>query len=240
MSIFDMFRSQAPAPAPQTQVTPGNMQPPSVTPTQSPTGEGNGVVPNNEGSAPAESPLDKFKDLWETTPTENSEAPATPQELTQESLQKAMESADFTSGISPEQFAAISQGGEEAQKAFMQAMNNVAKQVMVQATLVNNKLTAKAVAEAREAASKSIPNLLKQQAASNHLKDTNPVFTNPAIKPFIESAQEKLIAKNPNATPAELTAMTQELMTAIADQFSPAPAVNPQAAQEEDWSKFLS
>lgn len=188
-----------------------------------------------------QTPLDKFNDLWEAKPTDpNAPGAAAPEpELTAESLQKAMADANFASGVSPEHLTAISQGGEAAQTAFAEAMNAVARQVMVQSTLINNKLTTKAVETATADATAGIPELVRKQAAQNHLKDTNPVFTNPAIKPFIEAAQQQLLVKNPTATPAELTSMTNDLMVAMSETFAPAAPVDPSAPVQEDWSKFI-
>lgn len=208
------------------------------------------VDPNNPAApvtpAPVEnkveSPLDGFKNLWDTAPVDpNNPEPAKPQPLTAEQVQKAVAGANFSNAITPETLAAITAGGEDATAAFSTAMNEVAKQVMVQATMVNNKLTEKAVNEAVTTQQAKLPELLRQQAASNHLKETNPLFDNPAIKPVIEATQSQLLQKFPNATHAELTKMTQDYINAMGNAFAPQDTVNNNSSSAEpDWDAFLN
>lgn len=246
MSILDIFRQPAQPvqqPAPQQQTPPGNIPNPTTNVAQPPGAEPNGVIPEVTPTPAAptepESPLDPFKDLWETAPIKEGEAPAAPQELTAEALQKTMANANFTSGITPETLTTIQAGGEEATAAFSKAMNEVARQVMVQSTLVGNKLTAKAVEDYKKVSEAAIPDLVRKQVVSNHLNESNPVFQNPAIKPFIEAAQAQLLAKHPTATPAELTNLTSDLMGAIRETFTPPTPVDPAAPVVQDWEKFL-
>ena len=187
MSILDIFRSNTNAvqqpqqPDPNAQVVPGNTTPPT-----NPADPGQGVVPANAAQPPGEpatpeSPLDNFKDLWEANPVDpNAPAPKESQPLTAEQVQKAVSNSNFAAGISQEQLQAISAGGEEAQKAFSDALDTVAKQVMVQATMVNNKLTEKAVAEALEKQSAEIPQMLRKEQSTAHLNDTSELFSAPA------------------------------------------------------------
>ncbi len=244
MGMFDIFTQPAPtsaapvAPVPTAAVEPG-MLPPTA-----------GVTdPNNTTIPPAvaepvvakpitpELPLDQFKTLWDDIPTDpNAPAPDVPVVLKAEDIQKAVADANFTQAITPEQLTAIAAGGEEAQKAFGEAMNLVAQQVMVQATLVGSKITDNAVAKALETERSKLPQMLRDQATTAHLTDTNPIFDNPAIKPIIEQTKAQLLAKNPSATPAEITKMTQDFILAMGEAFSPpSPDLAP---GETDWSKF--
>ena len=246
MSIFDIFTQPpavpptvTPAPAVAASVEPGNL-PPNA-----------GITdPNNPQIPPVvaepvvaepitpELPLDQFKTLWDDVPTDpNAPTPDVPIELKAEDIQKAVANANFTQAITPEQMTAISEGGEGAQKAFAEAMNVVAQQVMVQATLVGSKITDNAVAKALEVERSKIPQMLRDQATTAHLTDTNPIFDNPAIKPIIEQTKAQLLAKNPTATPEQITQMTQDFILAMGEAFTPkAPDLAP---GETDWSKFV-
>lgn len=240
MSIFDMFK---PAPVAPVAPTPGNIPAPTAQVAITEGSEPNGVVPVTP--VPAEpvipaAPLDKFKDIWDTVPTDpNAPAPVEATPLTASSLQAMMKDKDFTQNIDPATLADIAEGGDKATAALPAILNAVAQQVMVQSTLVNNKLTEKAVSEATAAAEAAIPDLLRQQTASNHLRESNPAFSNPVLKPFIESSQAQFMIKHPNATPAELTAMTTQLMGAIQETFAPPAPVDKIAENETDWNKFL-
>lgn len=185
---------------------PGNITTPTQPVTlETPVTAPNGVVPAAEpNTVTPDAPLAQFATLWDTVP--NTEDPsAAPTPLSAETLQKTMANVNFAEAIAPETMTAITAGGEDAQKAFSAAMNTIARQVMVQSTLVNNKLTEQAIASAAQKYEANLPALLRSQTASDHLKTTNPLFSNPAIKPVIGAVQAALLQKHPNATPAELT-----------------------------------
>lgn len=241
MGMFDIFTQQPAAQpaAPATPVEPGNLPPSSgVTDPKNTTVPPTTPDPAITDPAGPELPLDQFKTLWDDIPVDpNAPVPEAPVELKAEDIQKAVANANFAQAITPDQLTAISAGGDEAQKAFSEAMNTVAQQVMVQATLVGSRITDNAVAKALEAERSKLPKMLRDQATSAHLTDTNPIFDNPAIKPIIEQTKAQLLAKNPSATPAQITTMAQDFILAMGEAFAPkAPDLAP---GETDWSKFL-
>jgi hypothetical protein len=250
MSIFDTIKEAVmPTPAPQ--------QP---APVAAPGGQGNippqqQVVaePNNptapvqvapvEPVVPAEpeTPLAQFEKLWEAVPVDPNATPDTPApQLTAEAISKIVETADFSKTITPESLAAITAGGEGAAEAFTAAMNAVARQTMVQSTLVNSKLTEKAVIDALAKQEAALPALLRSQSASAHLIDTNPLFDNPAVKPIMEATRDQLLVKHPTATPAQITKMTEDYILAVSETFAPKAPVSTTAEGDTDWSEFLN
>ena len=252
MGIFDAFKSnpapQAPAQQPAQPATtptePGAIPNQSAPATQqTPVTDVNGVVPAGQ-PAPAEpkddSPLAEFNTLWDTAPVDpNNPTPQEPAPLTADQVQKVVAKADFSKVITPENLTAIAAGGEDAQKAFAVAMNAVAQQVMVQSTMVNNKLTEKAVADALKKHTENLPAELRRQAAADHLKTSNPLFDNPAVKPVIAATQQKLLEKFPNATHEQITEMTQNYIVAMGEAFTPKAAVTDNGLGEQDWTNFL-
>lgn len=251
MGIFDMFIPSQPAqqaapaqPAQQQQpATPGNIPDPQVVDQQTAQTPANGQVPAQSASESktTDSPLDQFADLWKNEPNTDANSGAANQaapQLTQENLQQVMSKVDFAKSISPEQMQAVAAGGEGATAALAQMLNSVAQQTMVQSTLVNNKLMEQAIAKTKADTMASMPDLVRQHAASSHLKDTDPLFSNPAIQPVIQATQQQLLQKYPNATPQELTSMTQNFIRAMGETFNPqAPAAS--SPNETDWSTFL-
>ena len=242
MGIFDMFSNntaaaQAQKPA-ATPASPGQLptDPPAMHNTDSNLA---GSVPAAT-PAPAEppSPLDAYKNLWDSVPTDPN-APAGNQPLDPAKLREAIGKADFSQSINPESLAAISQGGEAAQAAFISAMNTVAQNVMTQATLASNEITNRRVEEATAAMTASIPELLRKQALNTNLREANPLFSNPAVKPVIDAVQSQLAATNPNATPSELATMAQSFVTVMGEAFSPKPA-KPTTPDSQNWDKFVN
>jgi hypothetical protein len=248
MGMFDIFTNNntnaAQQPAAPAAAQPGQpIQPGNFPPNAGAVDPANPQVPPGTVAAAQpvptvpDSPLSQYEKLWEPVPVDpNNPIPDAPLPLTAEQVQKAVANANFSQAITPDHMTAISEGGETAQAAMSEVMNAVAQQVMVQATMVGNKLTEKAVAEALEKQKNDLPQMLREQATTAHLTDTNPIFNNPAIAPVVESAKGAFLQKFPNATPAEITTMTQDYILAMGEAFAPnAPDLAP---GEQDWTKF--
>lgn len=251
MGIFDIFNTKPVATndqgaqstqQQQTTAQPGNLPADApAAPASSAGTANNGVVPANVPEAEnSNSPLDQFKDLWEPVATEGEEN-SPPAALDPNKLSEVISKADFSKSINAENLAKISEGGEAAQAAFVESMNAVAQQVMMQATLASNKMIEQQVSQAIAAQEAKIPKLLKKQNLSESLSTTNPTFANPAVKPVIDAVQSQLAAKYPNASTAELTQMAQNFVSVMSESLSPKPEAeaNP-AEQGTDWEKFLA
>jgi len=246
MSILDMFRStpqqtsqqQAPAaPAPQVPATPGNIPDQASNPAQSTQATAaNGVVPVTPKD---DSPLAQFNTLWDTKATD-SNTPNAPAALNQADIATAVSKIDFTSFMTPDNLAAISAGGEGATQALQAALNTLAQNVLTQSTMVNNKLAEKNIADAQAALEARLPAMLRSQTAAAHLKDKNPLFSNPAVKPVIEATQAALLRQYPQATPAEITEMTNNYIVSMGAAFAPQPVINnADQADNVDWEAFM-
>jgi len=259
MNLFDIFTPNNPAPAPQEALqaapTPAPDTPPATPPTAVPATQGN-IPPNVDPSAtppvgtppvetaPAatpDTPLADFKGLWDT-PTKSPDTATPPATgLNPVDVQKAMANIDFANSLAPDTMTQISAGGDEAQTAFTNAMNNVAQQVMVQSTLVNNKLTTKAIDDALAKQALAIPDMVRAQAAASHMNDTDPLYSNPAVKPVMEAARSQLLSQFPNATPAQITDMAQNYIKEMGKAFAPQETVNDNSGENStDWDSFMS
>ena len=240
MSIFDMFKQpttpeqqQTAPPQQETPNNPGNIPTPSSPPTD-------GQVPKAKEEQVSNDPLESFKDIWDTVDNKDNSNKTPDQQLDASKVQEVVNKADFSNSINQESLAKIAQGGEEATTAFKEAMNSVAQQVMVQALVAANNITEHRVNSALKSQEKNFQELIRKQNTSEKLAESNPIFKNPAVKPVIEAAQSQLLAKNPNATSAEITAQAQDFVMALVESLSPQQqqdaSINP---DEEDWSKFL-
>jgi len=255
MSILDIFKTTpdpapaaspvSPTPAAATPAQPGNL--PAAAPASTP--EGNGVVP--AGAIPAEgampegtpdSPLDAYKSLWDTPPTDPNTPPATPAALDPTKLAEIVNKADFSQNITPEMRSAIEAGGEGATAALMQALNGTAQQVMIQSTLASNKMIEQQVAAAVAKTQASLPEMVRTQTLNTNIIESNPVLSNPAIAPIVQAVQAQVALQNPNATPAELASLVQNTVTVMGEAMAPAPVTpgNPALVGGTDWEKFLS
>ena len=119
-------------------------------------------------------------------------------------------------------------------------MNTVARNVMSQSTLVSNKLAQRVATHENKVLTDSIPGIIKQQNLSSNLHGINPLFSDPAVKPVIDSVKSQLQLKHPEATTDQLTEMAQDFVTKMAQSLNPtAPVIDPAAPVEPDWGKFL-
>ena len=201
------------------------------------------IVPVVAEPKEPDSPLEPFKNLWETDPNRavDPNAPVAPVALTAEDIQTAVSSANFAGEITADQMTAITAGGEDALTAMQAMMNTVARNVMTQTTLVGSRLADKRVAEAVTASEAGMSALVRKHNANSNLLDTNPLFSNPAIKPVIDATQHALLQKFPTATPSEITKMTQDYIVAMSSSLNPAaPAADVKGPDgETNWGAFF-
>lgn len=236
-SLSNLFTSGNGNPTPAQPATPGNTP---AQPAATAVDDVAGTAPNPAPNAPAQehqTPLDKYKDIWETVPNAAGDEPSF--ELDATKVSEAMANADFSKAINQETLSKIVSGGEDAAMAFAEAMNAVTRQAMTQSTLVANKLIETRLEQYNKKQEAAIPGLVKRQAA----QDANPIFKNPAAKPMISALQNQLAAKNPDASAAELVDMTNNFLTALYESMNPDAASKAgQSGSEppmEDWDKFL-
>lgn len=259
MNIMDLFRAPQTPAAPVTppngpsqvanpgQPLPGTQSSPATAP--------NGMVPTqgqtvNVGQIQQEatpvSPLDTFKDIWQT-PTNTQDDSQGPM-FSQVDPQKLMESAgkvDFAKAVSPEQMQAIAAGGEAAVAAFSQAMNKVAQTVYAQSAFATTKIVDQAMERQQQNFAKQLPSMVKKFSVNEGLQTENPLLSNPALTPLVSALSEQLVRKNPNATSAEIQSQVADYFNALGTTFAPKPPETPasraaaKAAKNEDWSAFL-
>ena len=205
--------AQPAQPAAPTPTPPGNI-PPTVDPSAQ--------APAPEAPTVPDSPLAEFTTLWDTKPVDPNAPSTTPTPLDATAVQQAVAKTNFSQVITADTLSAVAGGGEGAQTAFAEAMNQVAQKVMADSINVNNKLTEKAIADALASQQATMQTQVRQQNAADHLKNTNPLFNDPAVQPVIQATQAALMQQFPDATPQQLTEMTQNYITKMGDAFAPA------------------
>ena len=232
-------------PAQSTPPQPGNLPANAgATDSQNPQVPPGTVDNSQQQQQQSDSPLADFATLWEPVTGDDgkpvNDQPAIPQ-LKAEDVQKIVAKADFSQAVTPDVIQAITEGGEGAQQALITALNAAVSQGVTQAIMVGNKLTETAVNQAIQASESKIPQLLRNQATSDHMKNSNPIFKNPAVQPVIEATKAQLLQKFPNATAQEITEMTQNFIVAMGNEFGPKQQVNDNSETGEvDWDKYIS
>jgi hypothetical protein len=230
--------SQAPA-NPGTPKVPGNfpVNPASVPNPNNPTNP----VQVATQEAPA-SPLDKFNELWNTDPNAKPNTPVSLfANLDPASIAAAAAKNDFTKVVTPEMAAALAAGGPGAVEAAKQMMNAMSQKAFGDSAVASTKIMENALTKQREMFLAELPSIIKNQTLSENLRNTNPIFSNPAVAPMLEMMKNQVASKHPNLSSAEQTKMAQEYVIAFAQVANPAAptAAQKKAAGETDWNSFL-
>lgn len=243
MSVFDRIFGAQP-PVQQTQ--------PANAPTPNPNPNANnapipGVDANNplvpSGTPAAQpNPQDPFKDfngLWDIDLTKvNPNEPF----FAKTDPAKVMESARKTNfaNMTQEQMTAIAAGGPEAVKAMQAILNGAAQSVYGQGAIASTKMIDQALSAQRKQFEDMLPGLITKHQASSGLQQSNPLFSNPTLAPMVEMVQERILAKNPNATPQEIQQQTSLFFDTMGVQFAPKPQASTNPAQREtDWGAYM-
>lgn len=255
MSIFDMFKTAAaPAPALASAATPNT--PGSIPPNTPNTGAAtdkaapNGVIPNDDpNKTKDETPLAQFTELWKNEPADPN-ASKTPAGIFGDvDPKKFMEAAgkiDFAKAVTPEEMQAIAAGGDGAQKAMAAMLNKVAQGAYAQSAFASTKMIEAALAKAKDGFVAELPQHIRRESLSSNLREENPVFANPAVQPIISAMEEQFTRKYPNATTAEITAMTKQYISELGNAFT-GQKKNPDGTTtvdtgkvQQDWEKWIS
>lgn len=249
MNIMELFRGATPAPAAATPPTgvnqPGAPLPATAASQQT---DNNGVVPAAAAATPntgTVSPLDAFKDVWQTDPNTPNPADASGpifDKVDPNSLMQSAGKIDFAKVATPEQMAAISQGGEAAMKANLEVMNRVAQTVYAQSAFAATKIVDQAVAKIQENFDARLPSMVRKLSVNEGLQAENPLLSNPALTPLVSALNEQLVRKNPNASATEIQTQITDYFAALGQAFQPKVPETPaakKAKQAEDWSAFF-
>lgn len=211
----------------------------------------NGVIPNNDGiqqlapgQVPAEvSPLDAFKELWNTPVTPNPDPNAQPGKIDPAKVLESARKVEFAKSIPPEIMATIAKGGPEAQIALMAAMNHVSQNTYAQSAIATKSIVDQALARQAESFRAELPNLVRKMSANDSLRTESPLLNHPAVQPLIPALTEMFTRKNPNATSNEISSQVNDYFKSLGTVFAPPNpadvAAQKVAAGVQDWSKFL-
>ncbi len=235
MGIMDLFRGATPTAANSPALNQaGQPAQPTTQVTQAPTPA---VVP--ESTAP-ESPLDKFADIWKIDPTK-SDDPGSIFSVDPVKLQEAASKVNFAQVIPQDAIQKMSEGGQGAVEAFITSMNSVAQASYAQSAMAATKIVEQALGKAQQSYDVKIQDMIKRNSVSESLRGENPLFSNPAVSPFLNAMEKQFTEKYPTASSAEITKLAKEYMVELSKALNPAtpePEKKP-AGGDYDFSLFL-
>lgn len=251
MGIFEsLFGAQKQTTTPNSPATP---TPQATAPGNIPAGQvestmvpGNGVVPAsaltpNPSPDPAiASPLDGFKDFWDTDPQLLANSKPKPIfNVDPKKLAEAAAKNDFSKVVSPEMLQKIQAGGPEAAKVLIDAMNQMSQKSFGDSAQASVAMIEAALEKQREMFEAKLPSLIKSQTVSESLRNESPVFSHPAAAPVLEMFQKQAAIKFPTSTAAEHTQMAKDWLKSLSEAGTPKPAAPANKPGEYDWGKFF-
>ncbi len=237
MSIMDkIFGRSAVAPVQQMK-QPGNFpQNPEIQ-----------TDPNNP-SMPAEvkkdpSPMDQFSELFKLDPTKVPKAPeATFAGLDPAKIAEAAKSNDFRKLVTPDIQAALVKGGPEAVNAMVEVMNAMSQKSFGDSAVATTKLIEKAEKTQEERTRAMVEDMIKSHSRKETLNSSNPLFSNPAVKPMMDMLSGQVAAKYPELSSAEQAKMVQDYTLQFAQAANPEkkpPQGTDKAGNKTDWTDFF-
>lgn len=200
--------------------------------------DANGLIP---ATAPA-SPLDAFKDMWETPPIDPKN-PIPASMFANMDPKKVLESArkvDFTSTVTPDRLAAVAKGGTEGVAEMLKLINEVGQNGYAQSAMSTAKIVENALAKQRTEFEAALPAQLRKLSANDSLRANNPILEHPAVAPLVPAMTQMFQQRNPNATTQEIQIQVQDYFKAVSSAFAPVPEKSAAGLGETDWNKFLS
>lgn len=253
MGIMDAFKNAFAAPSQvpagmqpqQNQVgpaTPGNMP---ANPTMITQGSPDGQVPGTVPNQGEKSPFEDFNKLWETPKPVEGAIQDAPIKFTIDPT-KVMNSAkqiDFTKTVTPALLEKVNAGGEGAMQAMLQVVNEIAQTSFAQAMMANTKVLESGLESTHQRTARTIPDAVRKVTVGNTLRESNPLFNNPATAPILQMLESQLLTQFPNASAAEISNHAQKYLSTFATEAlkldpdqQKAARITDARGKEQDWS----
>lgn len=190
--------------------------------------------------------MDKYTDLVNFQPDpDKAPKPFDPSTLINadpEQLQRQISQMNFVQGaISKEEAELINQGGEGALGVMAKALNTVAQNAFMQATLAAKNISSETMKQSLSHLDSRVDERLRNQQVSSALAQANPILAHPAAKPMIEAIMPKIQTKHPEASPEEIRDKAVEYLMDFANAFNPHETNDPNKPKVpagtnwEDW-----
>lgn len=236
-------------PAPTTAAPNGNTQP-----QQQVTAFQHSTVASPEQPVNTEkSPLDQYKDLFQTKPTEpdpNNPAGVTKQQadngyvyVDPKVLQEKINEMNFLpAGEQHKELLTAAQSGDAS--AVMKLMNATMQNGYMQQTQLVQQLLNKVAKQVEDNIYGELPTRVRDVTANQNLRSKNPAYNHPGLEPLLSALQSQFSKKFPNATAEELQDMTvsylKDSSSFFAEPKEEGGQTQQQQAQQTDWGKLIN
>lgn len=197
-------------------------------------GDPNPVDPN----API-SPLDQYKDIWQTPTTKDGQQPVDPfsQPLLSTDPTKLAEAArkmNFAQGIDQAQVQKALSGDPQA---LLAVINTVGQNSFLAASQLTTQVTEGAVSTNNKRVDSVLEDKFKRFMLEQQ-RSENPIFNHAAAQPMLDLAKRQLMSKHPDKSPAEIHKMAEGFLSDFASTITGGAAQEKQSAKGPDAMDF--
>ena len=175
---------------------------------------------NVNGSNEIPDPLAAYAKMWDTTPTQEDQAPTF--NLDPKLLDQVAGGLDFTKGVNQELMQKATSGDIQS---LVQLMNEVARNAYRQSLQHGSTLTDKFVGLREEHFGKRVPNVVREELTMGALSGNDGAQMSPAARKQLAVIAKQYSKQNPDASPQEVAAAAKKY---VSDMYM---ALNPNAAQ---------
>jgi hypothetical protein len=196
----------------------------------------------NEGAgAPtSEAVLSDFAKMFtaETPKQEGGDAPVDLFAINQDQLAKAAGTINMNGVVSPE-LVTKALGGDTA--SFMEVINKVSQMTFMMAHQAAMSAVKPAVDAEMQSFSKKMPTKFNEMSLDATLQ-SDPLMSNPALKPVVDSLRTQIMSKHPDATPQQVQKAISEYMKASGITLAPQGKDAKKTKETQggvNWDNFL-
>lgn len=187
-----------------------------------------GIVDDPNKKKEADDPLLKFDTLWQPNvgkdgkPIVEDKTSKPYLQYDAKKLNEMVEKVDFTRDITPEEWKAVGEGGENAVSAISGILNKVTRKSFLTAFQASTKLAEQGFHSARERFAGEVPEHVRDLILDSELS-SDPIMKNPAFAPVVKTVKQQYLAKFPKASPAELNAAVKQYFQYMGKELNAPP-----------------
>ena len=200
-------------------------------------------VQQQQPTATPQSPLDSFAEIWQTPTNVQNQAPNIAADAISfdanqmQAIRQKVGAMNFLAGVKPETIQAALTGNVEA---FGSVINGAVQQALLQSMQLSGAMVNQGLRSRSQELMSHFPEVVRQQLASQQLRQDNPLFSNPATQPVLEALEYALVRNQPGLTPQQVSQVAQRYLQEFAKNLIPqTPVQQSQQAAGTEWDNFF-
>lgn len=219
-------------------------QPKQVDPSGLAASSNNPAAQVTEGATAEVTASEKYKDLFQ--PVEVKQPDPIFAKLPDGEIQKIASQQNFLEGIDPKILATIESGGQDGVRATLKLVQQVGANSYAKSAESIPALIEAALAKERENTAATVPGLIRSATSASTLAASLPqLMSDPSLVPVANAVRMQVEAKHPNASPAEVSQLTQEYFMHLSSKLggtseTPEAKAKAKTDQGTDWENFFA